>query len=259
MRLFLLPAFILIVSTFTGYAVEPETKKISVNIETGLFGSLDNSLDARWQIRKSAWSHYDYGYSNYGAPYDNFQVSYFGVKPEYLFANDKLSVSAGLRFLDVFSSISSGSLTDNNAFYLLYNQSDNVTEYARVKEINQESYYLSVPIELTYIPWRFRYLSLYAKVGTEFGYLLNSTSDIVFMNSTMNVEKQSILNNTGVSPNSRYSTFYSALGVKFGKPNKVRYNVEIYLPSKLLSENNSSILKMGALTGFSLSVSIPVK
>ena len=259
MRLFLLSAFVLIISTFACYAVEPEAKKLSVNVEVGMFGSVGNAIDSRWQIRKTAWSYYDYGYSNYSAPYDNLQISYFGVKPEYLFAGDKLSVSAGLRFSDVYSSIASGSLSDNYAFYLLYNQTSEVTEYAKVKELSQDNYYLSVPVELTFIPWRFKYLSLYAKVGAEFGFLLDSKSNIVFLNNTMDAYKQSILNNAGVNPNPIYSTFYTALGVKFGKPNKVRYNLEINLPSSLLSQNNSSILNIGVMTGFSFSVSFPIK
>ena len=259
MRIFLLSTFVLIMSTFSCYAVEPEAKKLSVNVEVGMFGSVGNAIDSRWQIRKTAWSYYDYGYSNYGAPYDNLQVSYFGVKPEYLFAGDKLSVSAGLRFSDVYSSLASGLATDNNAFYLLYNQTSDATEYAKVKELSQDNYYLSVPVELTYIPWRWNSLSLYAKVGAEFGFLLNSTSDIVFLNSSMDAYKQLIMTKAGVNPNPLYSTFYTAVGVKFGKPNKLKYNFELNLPSRLLTQNNSSILNIGVLTGFSFSVSIPFK
>lgn len=259
MRLFLLSAFVLIISTFACYAVDPEEKKLSVNFEVGMFGSVFNPVDSRWQIRKSAWSHYDYGYSNYSAPYNNLQISYFGIKPEYLFADDKLIVGAGLRFSNLYASVASGTTTDNNAFYLLYNQSNEVTDYAKVKEISQNNYYLSIPVELTFIPWRFNYLSLYAKVGAEFGFMLDSESDIVFQNSSMNSYKQLILNNVGVNSNPRYSTFYTALGVKFGKPNKVRYNFELNLPSGLLTSNNSSILNVGVLTGFSFSISLPLK
>ncbi|MEI6053215.1 MAG: hypothetical protein WCQ44_10980, partial [Opitutaceae bacterium] len=152
-------------STFASYAVEPEAKKLSFTVETGMFGSGANTIDSRWQIRKSAWSYYDYSYSNSSGTYNDLQIYYFTLKPEYLLLNDKLCVSAGLRFSNLLSTIATGVPTDNNAFYLLYNQTNETTEYARVKEINQNNYYLSVPFELTYIPWRWNTMSLYAKIG----------------------------------------------------------------------------------------------
>ena len=259
MRLFLLSAFVLIMSTFASYAVEPEAKKLSFTVETGMFGSVANTIDSRWQIRKSAWSYYDYSYSNSSGTYNDLQIYYVTVKPEYLLFDDKLCVSAGLRFSNLFSTIATGVPTDNNAFYLLYNQTNETTEYARVKEINQNNYYLSVPFELTFIPWRWNTMSLYAKVGAELGVMLDSQSDILFLNSIMDPYKQLIMNNVGVKSNAFYSTFYTSVGVKFGKPNKLKYNFELNLPSRLLSDNNSSLLKIGALTGFSFSVSVPFK
>ena len=97
MRLFLLSAFVLIMSTFASYAVEPEAKKLSFTVETGMFGSVANTIDSRWQIRKSAWSYYDYSYSNSSGTYNDLQIYYVTVKPEYLLFDDKLCVSAGLR------------------------------------------------------------------------------------------------------------------------------------------------------------------
>ncbi|MBK9356853.1 MAG: hypothetical protein IPN08_05615 [Bacteroidales bacterium] len=96
---------------------------------------------------------YPGGYSStYLKSYMN--KGYTGIKGEVLSRNNKFGFSAGLRYIQMNSSVGRNTYWTGNTnyFYLMYRQDGVNTEYLKVKELDQRTSYLGIPLEARFSP-----------------------------------------------------------------------------------------------------------
>jgi len=245
--------FLLIVALISISAYSQKSSNFIVGFEVGsnfVFGELNPA----WNVRQDVGS-YDYEYgSMYSGTATEMTMSYIGIKPELSFFKNKLGISSGLRYTRMNNALSNKS----SFFYLRDNVSSSNTDYFKVKKINEDNDYLGIPLEVTYVPFQNDYLDIYFRAGAELNFRFNTQLDIRFLNSDMNPYQQEIIRHTGITTNTVYSSFYTGVGIRFGNRNDVKYNLELILPSYILSDNNSSVIIPKYYTGFKFSVQIPV-
>lgn len=230
--------------------------QFSVGFEFGS-NSANASLSNNWPVRQDVGAYYyNDAYNHSQSAYINNVITYVGVKTEYLFAADKLSLSSGLRFSNIYNDISKA--TEDSYFYLRYNSSGTTTEYARVFAITESNNYLGIPLELRIIPLNYKNVSLYCKLGAEFNVKLSSNIDLNFKDASMESSEADILNEMNVSVNNYYSTLNSAIGLRIRSHSLVNYNIEVLLPSFFITENNASLVSMDAFSGIQFSMCVPV-
>ncbi|MCK4662742.1 MAG: hypothetical protein KAT68_07750 [Bacteroidales bacterium] len=187
-----------------------------------------------------------------------FQKWYLGIKIEIRSNNNKFGLFSGLRYTKINTSLGKFSNWSSNTdfFYLLYKQEGTTTEYLKIKEINQSSNYLGIPIEIRYLPFKTGLFRLFFKAAAEINYRLNTTSDVVFYNNAMEYYQDDVINKFD-EPNNFYSTLYFSVGWKFGKDNKPNINLEASFPSFFLTDNSSGLVKPITGGGFQLNIQIP--
>jgi hypothetical protein len=182
-----------------------------------------------------------------------------GIRYEYFYPRFKSGISAGIRFIGFNTEISGYTSSISDFFYLRYSMEDNDTKFARVKSLEESNYILTVPLEILVVPITYKYMGLYLKAGFEYSVIsFNQGSDIIFQNETMEAYEESILNNISGAVNKRFSTFYTAIGFKFGKENMPNLMFEISLPSLFLTENNFTLVDSDYYQGFKLAIQFPL-
>lgn len=218
--------------------------------------SVSGQLSDNWSVRQDI-SPYS-GYNMYSSSVNNeSSVAYFGIKPELTFNQNRLSISSGLRFTQLDSYLSGG--INDEYFFLRYKTDASGTEYARVNTLTETVHYLSIPLELKYVPIQISNFGFYAKIGTEVGLKLLSKSAIEFTSETMKPYEEEILNTNPINPNSMYSTFYGAIGVRWESLKGTYVNIEWLLPSRFLTQNNLTLITPDKYSGFQLSVMFPLQ
>ena len=216
--------------------------------------TVSGQLSENWSVRQDI-SPYS-GYSMYTSSVNNVSsIAYFGIKPELTFNRNRLSVDSGVRFTQLDSYLSGG--INDEYFFLRYKSDASATEYARVKTLSETVHYLSIPLELKYVPIQISNVGIYGKIGTEAGIKLNSKKAIEFISESMKPYGEEILNTNQVNPNNMYSTFYGAIGVRWESLRGTHVNLEWLLPSRFLTQNNLTQITPGKFSGFQLSVLFP--
>lgn len=187
-----------------------------------------------------------------------FQKWNVGAMSEFRFKRNKVGLLCGLRFSQVNSTLSKSTdySSNLNFFYLLNKQEGTTTEFLKVKEINQYSNYVGVPIELKYFLFHILGLRFYAKGAAEFSYRLKTNTNVMFYNSEMEPYEQEVIEKFK-EPNDFLVMLYGAGGVKIGKDTKTSLSLEIILPSLFLTDNNSGLVSPLTGSGFQLNIQIP--
>ncbi|MFC1734301.1 hypothetical protein ACFL6I_28695, partial [candidate division KSB1 bacterium] len=188
-----------------------------------------------------------------------FHKWYAGIKIERRAKNNKLGLLTGLRYTRVNSSFGkSYTWLDNDGyFYLLYKQEGTTTEYLKIKEVNQYSDYLGIPLEIRHFPFNPRFFRFFLKAAAEFNYRLSTTNDVVFNNDKMESFQAGVAEKFG-EPDNFFSMLYFALGLKLGNDNKTNVSLEAVFPSFYLSDNTSSLVIPQYGGGFQINIQIPL-
>jgi len=232
--------------------------KFMLNIEYG-YNEMNTSLNERWKIRQDVGtSYYDH---NNRRVFSHLFLNQVAVKPEWQFFDGKLAFETGLKYSHLNSALDM-ELQSNGLpayFYLHYNSTGIDTEYAKVHSITENSHYLSVPLEIKLIPFRWRNFDLYAKTGVDLGIRFSNSTKINFVNKAMEEYHQTILDKIGVTTNKYIAGWNNSVGISYGRDNALRYRLEVLLPSFLITKNNSSLVDGEMLSGIRLSLQIPVK
>lgn len=234
-----------------------ETSNFTVGVECSS-SSVFGSLNKKWSIRQDVGS-YSNSYEGYssGSINTTMDISYIGVKPEFLFLNNKLGIASGLRFTNINSYVENGYGT-GNYFYLRYKSDAMGTEYTRVNNITEDNNYLGIPLELRFIPFQYTSWGFYAKVGVDLNLKVSSKTSIDFTSESMKAYEQEVMSSVDTKTSTVYSSFYSSIGVKYGKKNHVTCNLDIFLPSYILTSNNSSLVVPEMYNGFQFTVQFPI-
>jgi len=223
------------------------------------FGSdlVIGNLNPKWNIRQEVGNYEN----SYDTPQDvctQMTMGFIGIKPEITFLNNRVGLSSGLRYTRMNSLVDRNSYMKGSFFYLRSNGFSTITDYFKVKEIYEDNDYLGIPLEITGVPFENEYLDVYLKVGAELNFRFNTNIKIRFFNQEMNPYQQELIHQTGITSKSIFSSFYSGMGIRFGKKNKVKYNLEFVLPSYILSSTNSSLVVPEFYTGFKFIVQFPM-
>jgi len=146
-----------------------------------------------------------------------------------------------------------------NYFYWLYLQDGVNTEYLKVKEIDQKSDYIGIPLEIRFFPARRpRFFRFYFKLGAEFNYLIQSQKDIVFYDPAMDPYKNELTAKVA-GPKPFYSALYVGGGFRLGKELKPSVSIEACMPYLFLTQNSGGLVNPIFGGGFQINVQIPIK
>ncbi|MDR1120969.1 MAG: hypothetical protein LBM08_08630 [Dysgonamonadaceae bacterium] len=232
-----------------------KTKNLKLGVEFGTgiyFGDL--IMPERVRENKST---YPYSYMDDYGVIDGDELivgPYVGVKSEYFLLRNRLGITAGLRL----SSFSTSLHSDGDYFLWLLKQEHVYTDYVKIREIKQNSFYIGIPLEVRFFPNK-RELPFqhYFKFGASFNYRIQTNNNILFMREEMSRyagEIEAEIDN----PNDFIINLYPAIGFKIGRQKATWFNVEFQLPGAIVSRNAFPLIKTNAGLGFQLSVQIPL-
>lgn len=209
-------------------------------------------------IRSEAPSYY-----NQGEPATNLKglewSAFAGAKAGIYSINNKFRFWAGIRFTTMHASLGKSAYFSSNPdfFYFLYKQEGTTTEYLKVKEINQNSAYLGIPLEVNYFPFGPRRFRLGFKIGGEFNLRMQTKTEVNFFNSDMSIYESDIAQMIG-NPGSYTAAIFGGFKIQYGNPSKPNVCIEGNLPSYFLTHEKKGIISPVAGFGLQLSVQIPL-
>jgi hypothetical protein len=186
---------------------------------------------------------------------------YTGIKYEIFSLNDRLSLQSGIRLSSLKSSIGKEGYWAGNAnyFYWLLQEDGVNTEYLRVKEINQRSAYIGIPVEVRFFTARRpRTFQPYIKMGIEMNFLIWSETEIVFHDPTMEQYEKGLVAKLR-QPGKMNFAFYGGAGFKFGRDMNPSVSIEANFPYWFYNPESSGMLHSYYGGGFQISIQIPVK
>lgn len=202
-----------------------------------------------------------YYVNQYSSGYVSSETSgmLFGARYGFYFPRFKTGISTGVRFTGLDTEISGYTSDISDFFYLRYSMLDSDTKFARVTSMSESNYFLTIPLEVHIVPITYKNLSLFAKAGIEYSVVnLKSGTDIQFRDVEMEPFKEGVMGSISDAANRRYSTFYSAVGIRVGPDDRPNFNLEVFLPSFFLTNDNFSLIDVDYYEGFKLSVQFPV-
>lgn len=182
---------------------------------------------------------------------------YGGVKAEIRSRNNKFGFSGGLRLTWLKSSLGKTDYYESSGefFYFMVEQTQSSIEYLKVKEINEASTFIGVPLAVSWSPFREKFLTWYFKGALELNYRLNTSIDAVFVNPSMNQYNDEVIDRLQESQkfNSLLGTY---VGTQWGRNSKVVFRVEMG-PSFFLNNNTSRLID--AIGAFGVQASLQYK
>ena len=196
------------------------------------------------------YSYRDYYYSGYVNDNQTTSHYYVGVKPEFSITNS-ISIAAGLRFLGSNSTLNS----DKNYFLWKVSENDLTTNYVRVKGVEQNNFYVGIPVEMTFYTYkrdiRVRH---FVRGGVNFNILLASETTPQFENAAMKKYADKVKNDIEKKDPFSPAAFVGT-GVKIGRMNSLFGTVEIRVPFTMTGF--SSFAKSSVGVEFQTTICIP--
>ena len=232
---------------------EREPNRWMLGFEVGTEGIHGSFRSDKWSIRQGF----------VGQLHGDFittlaQNFYFGVKPEFIFADGQLSVASGLRFLSMNCTL------DNNSrfgfFFLRYSEDGVATRYARVRSIHEHHHFIGVPLEVRWRPFRFSnpQFNLHLTVGADAYLKLASDIEIDFVNEFMQDSQQTILDYVGAETNNFLSRAFFGFGASYSFRNRTALTMDVLFPF-FLTENSFTLINTPQNNAaFQLSFQIPL-
>jgi hypothetical protein len=252
MRKILLSVFVLCL--LAGPLSAQEKVPVFLSLETGA-DIIDNGIRDLEFIRQSA-SDYDY-YGDYAESISGLYYSFFtGIKEEFTLSS-RISITTGLRYTHVHSSIGDSNSDRNKYMYLLLSSSGTTTEFLKATSIRQDNDYLGIPIEFRYYISHYHFFRSYLRMGAVINYRIQTKTDIVCANDAMaGYEKE--LTDRIEKPNSFYSIAYGGFGVRFGKEYGPSLNIEAHVPSVIITPYSSTLTDANIGSGIEITLQIPL-
>lgn len=243
----------IIVLQFIGMSTYSQSlKNFSLGIDLGRNLSAA-TLNEKWAVRQDVGTYTDGSLSN--NMLDNIlDIGYFTLKPSFNLFDERFTIASGIRMLWIDSELNKYGSGSRNFFYLRYKSLPNRTDFARVTNISESNIYLTVPLELSYNVFQYGNFGAHLMLGAEAGYQISNETNISFLEEEMINHQSEIINGIDVDSNVLYSSIYASIGANYNHKNKVIYKLEFLLPSKILTENNSSLLNFENFSGFQFSI-----
>ena len=266
-KYFLKLSFLLALLPVSSIFAQDEQKSNRHNLKFGIeFGMniLSCELAKPEQIRENHYSHYYYRdeyYYDYGLWRDNsvLRIFNFGLKPEFFVFNNRIGIASGLRFTYARSEL----VSDRNDFLWKLREEGLNTYYVQIKDIRQDNYLLTVPLEVRFFTYR-RELPVqhYVKLGASFNYRIKADTKVNFSNQNLNKYNDVIKNQLPDIDNVFSSVVFVGTGIKIGRyreGKKIPWgNVEVQIPVILTNNSFAFVGEYGIGGGLQLSFQVPI-
>ena len=238
-----------------------EVRQKYIGIETG-FTSIESEMSNMDFVRGDIPSYPSEYSTNSTSNLTSLSAKNFiGVKFEIFYLNDRFGLFGGLRYSRMYSSIGKNSYwgSNTNFFYWLYREEGVNTEYLKVKEIDQKSDYIGIPVELRFFPGRRPHLfRMFFKLGAEINYCIQTQHDIVFYDEAMNPYKKDLIAQLA-QPKNFYSALYGGAGIRIGRDLKPSVSIEVCTPYLFLTSKSAGMVNPIFGGGLQLNIQIPIK
>jgi hypothetical protein len=247
--------FLMFVLCFHAFPLRAQTIKLAAEFGyDAYFGDTKKPDKVRETQSASPYSD-DFHYDFIG-PEQIINIVYLGLKSEFLFLNNRLGLATGLRFSQYFTNLDS----DREYFLWRLRQEATYTDYVRIQDITQKSYYLGLPLEVRFfLNKRDRVFRPYVKIGAALNWRLHTSHAVNFHSQAMNRHEDQV--SDGIEPPRRFNAYlYPAIGFKVGRTSW--FNFEFHFPYLMLTPGSSSFFddypNIGFGAGLQLSVQIPI-
>lgn len=234
-----------------------QKSRFFIGVEVGSTSIVGERND-QWQIRQEA------SRSGTAVHIDaNASLTYFGIKPEYRFMNNKMSLFLGIRYISITADITPSTnfydyyKTGQDYLFLRYKMDNTSMHFGKVRQISEKISYLSVPLEWQYVPFWIGNIGFYGKVGGELGVKIYENSHIDFSTEAMQKQEKEILQTINPTRNPLYANSYVGIGCKATIREMVDVSLE-FNTSLLHSKKNTSILNEQFVGNIQLSLQIPL-
>ncbi len=228
-----------------------------IHIEGGMIypgGSIRENI----AIRQNISSYYVDQVSNGHVYSETFGVV-LAAKWEYFNQKINMGFSSGLRYTDFRSEITGYSSNRADFFYLRYSMIDSDTKFTRVKYLEESANFITIPLEVRFVPFEYKNIGLFGRAGAEVSLLnIQAKRNIGFQEESMEEYEDEILDQIGNAPNKLYSSLYGAIGLKIARPGSPEYTFEVFVPSPFLSKDNFVLTEVDYYSGFKFSVHFPI-
>lgn len=248
--------FVFLLTTIQVQGQKVALPKFSVGVDVGT-GTFVGEVDKQWYIRQDIGASYYGDYYHQNSIYGDMSYFHVGIKSEYAL-NDKCSVLAGLKYKRIYSDIQHDGR--RNFFYLRYVQDESDLEFFRVRSIKEYNHYLSMPLEVKYVPLHISgWFAFYGKLGVDLGMLIQSEKGINFKSESMYSYEDEVLEKMiKHDANSFFSSYYAAIGFSFFPTHKVTCSVDVFLPAGLFTSHQSSLIDPFSYGGVQCFIQIPL-
>ncbi|MDR1610550.1 MAG: hypothetical protein LBS08_03465 [Candidatus Symbiothrix sp.] len=236
-----------------------EKKKVNgrIGFEFGISSVFGGTVTPdRIRANKSMYEYDDF-YCGFPGPDQDAEIIYGGIKYEYPLWENRLGLSAGLRFSKISSEISPD--WSYSHFLWLFRQEGQNTDYLSIRSITQKNYYLGVPLELRYFfPRRSdSFFKQYVKLGVAVNYRLSTENSIAFYNNEMTQYADAVGKQVG-KPASFNAYVYPAYGFRLGRIKDFWLNLEFQFPGFLAGKKAHSFIRQDFGVGMQMSLQMPL-
>lgn len=251
----LLSAIIILTGVFSNKLKSQSHKNVVINFEAGTNPIANNVPDMDF-IRASQTPYYE----NNSSDGLNARVirNFIGSNIEFRSKDHKSSISFGVRLSNINLSLDKDSNSGGSSsyFYLRYYKDETNTYFTKIKKVKQNSYYVSLPVEIKRYILDPSSVRLYAKLGTELGYMFDDKTDIKFVDSSMDTKKDDVAVLFD-SPKNIYSSIYGGGGITFGQKYGIKGYAELLVTGNF---DNKSLKTVETMAGvmFKFGVEIPL-
>ncbi len=183
-------------------------------------------------------------------------ITYFGIRPEWFFRENRLSLSGGLRYTVCENEI--GKEDFNEFFYWKFGETGINTEYLRVVNAIQHWKYLSIPVEAKFFLFEPGLVRGYIKFGTELGIRVATETDITFLQEGMELYEEELATMLS-KPHKVRTVIYSAFGLRIGRANTPSLNFEMMMPYYIISRERSATIDPLIGVGFQIGIQCPIR
>lgn len=187
------------------------------------------------------------------------QKSYAGIKYEHRFLRNRVGLLTGVRYTRLYSSIGKNGINETNTgyFYVQVPQEGTDSRYLRVKEINQISDYVGIPLEFRFFVSRAKRVRFYAKAGIECNVKVAFRDEVIFQDASMKPNEQWILDQVD-QPSTVFGSGFLAPGVRFFPDKYPGINLEVHFISFMFPGHTAGLLKSGEGAGFQINIQVPL-
>lgn len=176
-----------------------------------------------------------------------------GIKVEKMASNERFGLATGIRFTGLHSRIYKSGYPQ--FFFLLHRKTGTTTEYLKVSELEEVSYYLGIPLEIRVYANKRRRNRWFFMAAGEWNLQLGTKSMVQFYDPAMDIYQSDVREIVGDS-NPWYASFYIGTGLILGKE-RPRFTFGLCAPL-VITKTASSLNVATAGVGLRMQYLIPL-